>query len=310
MAAVCAASPVVQGFIGVALTGVALAACGEAGAASGGDGDATTEARSSPGALVRMDMRSRVGVLLDEIPAGPLRNAAARNALAQPDAFWIGRANRQIRLTTYRLVFRGSFTGQGPLPLPPPATWHVALTGRPHRATIDGHDLVVQGYDFHAFVVSDAASPGNVEPKLKKVGGTAQDVFVFPVDPELLFERTGYACMDELEFPPNSVFEENTWYYYDDTCTPSVDQGCHVTKTPTAACKDQVRDSVGREIATMHFERVAYDPAIAAAHRVGTVNPEAIAAGSVPDLRVVRTGLTDERAAVLRFFAPNACDLG
>jgi hypothetical protein len=38
-----------------------------------------------------MDMTSTVGVLLDEIPAGPLREQAAAEALAQLAAFWNSR---------------------------------------------------------------------------------------------------------------------------------------------------------------------------------------------------------------------------
>jgi hypothetical protein len=42
---------------------------------------------------------------------------------------------------------------------------------------------------------------------------------------------------------------------------------------------------------------------------VGTVNPEAIAAGAAADLAVVPEGMTDERAFVWRFFAPGSCEL-
>ncbi|HSD90862.1 MAG TPA: hypothetical protein VLB44_25230, partial [Kofleriaceae bacterium] len=61
------------------------------------------------GALVKMEMNSDVAVLLDEIPAGPMREAAAADALAKPASFWIERAKRQVRLTYYRLVFRGLY---------------------------------------------------------------------------------------------------------------------------------------------------------------------------------------------------------
>jgi hypothetical protein len=84
------------------------------------------------GALVRMNMSARVAVLLDDVPAGPLREAAASDALAQSRSFWIERTARQVRLTYYRLVFRSAYYSSsgssnphthGPLPLPPREVW-------------------------------------------------------------------------------------------------------------------------------------------------------------------------------------------
>jgi hypothetical protein len=49
-------------------------------------------AAAAPGAIVKVELRTKVGVLLDEVPAGRLRNAAAADALGQDDAFWRGRA--------------------------------------------------------------------------------------------------------------------------------------------------------------------------------------------------------------------------
>src|SRR5512140_211730 len=73
------------------------------------DTSLTTEEAAAGGALVKMTMSSNVGVVLDDIPAGPLREAAAAAALAQPQQFWIDRATRQVRLTYYHLVFRGEY---------------------------------------------------------------------------------------------------------------------------------------------------------------------------------------------------------
>jgi hypothetical protein len=44
-------------------------------------GQSTAGSGNPPGALVRMDMHTSVGVELDEIPAGPQREAAAAWAL-------------------------------------------------------------------------------------------------------------------------------------------------------------------------------------------------------------------------------------
>src|SRR5260221_3018566 len=164
--------------------------------------------------------------------------------------------------------------------------------------------MLLAGSSCGTYIVTDAASPALVEPNLASVGGTASESFKLPADPELLFERTGYACMDEAEFPPGSVFEENTWYYYDDSCTPGSTgaTGCHVTVVPKLSCGDALTRNTGLMHSTLNFTRVAYDATIASQYRVGTVNPAAIAVGAAADLAVVGAGLTDERSFAYRFF--------
>ena len=210
----------------------------------------TSAAPSKPaGSLVQMQMQSTVGLLLDEIPAGMLRYRASETARLSGDQFWIEKAQRQIRLASYRLVFRGSYytDPKGPLPLPPKSIWDIKLQGAPHRQTIDGHDYVAVDYTFETKIVADNDSPAVVEPKLGKVGGTWLEPLILPVDPDLLLERTGYACMDEVEFPPKSVFEENTWYFYDDTCTPGTTY-CHVTQQPATSCVNAPDARPGRPL--------------------------------------------------------------
>src|SRR4051812_32957990 len=118
--------------LSIATAIAALPAC-----ADGSDEPELVDTTLNGGALVKMGLTSSVGVLLDDIPAGPLREAAAANALAQPTAFWTDRARRQVRLTFYRLVFRGQYYSpdwsnnphtRGPLPLPDQSVWRVALS--------------------------------------------------------------------------------------------------------------------------------------------------------------------------------------
>jgi hypothetical protein len=276
---------------------------------------AAPAAADDPGALVRMRMSARVGVLLDEIPPGALREAAASEALSADAAEWTARAERQVKLTYYRLVFRGLYYpadwsanphAKGPLPLPPKSVWHVALSSPARRARVDGHDLVVRDYTFETYLVSDVDSPGKTEPRLGTVGGTWDESFSLPADPELLLERTGYACMDEDEYPPRSVFEENTSYFYDDTChvaSPAA-SSCHITAFPKESCVEALKRRVGRVKATMSFTRVPYDASVADAHRVG-----AITNSDGADLTVVDDGLESERRVFYRFFEPGSCDL-
>ena len=103
------------------------------------ESQAQTPQPSPAGALIQMTSSSTVGVLLDEIPVGPLREAAAANALAESSDFWIARAKDQVRLMSYRLIFRSGYhntsngakpVSYGPLPLPPQRDkWNVALNG-------------------------------------------------------------------------------------------------------------------------------------------------------------------------------------
>ena len=273
---------------------------------------------TSSGALIRMSMDSTVGVLLDELPAGPLREQAASNALAIGTDFWLARARRQLRLMNYRLVFRGAYYSssfssdphvRGPLPLPPPSVWDLQLVGSPYRTKLNGHDVVVVDYTFGSYIVTDVASPAQVEPNLASIGGIASETFNLPADPELLFERTGYACMDEFEFPPGSVFEENTWYFYDDSCTVG-SKYCHITSQPQLSCGEALVRKTGLVRPTLNFTRIAYDATTAERYRIGTVNPKAVAAGAAADLAVVAAGMTDERVFAYRFFAPGSCELG
>ena len=275
----------------------------------GGEGGSPTAA---DGALVRMDMDSQVAVLLDEIPVGSQREAAAGWALAQNTSFWTDRAQRQTRDTYYRLVFRGLYypsawanasKARGPLPLPPQSVWHIQLTNAPARVAQNGHDLVTVNYHFQTYLVTDAASPGAVEPNLAKIGGSWDEPFNLPSDPELLLERTGHACMDEFEYPVGSVFEENTWYFYDDTCKPH-SSSCHPTVAPKESCVEALQKHTGIVKTNVHFTRVPYDPNTASAFRVG-----AIANPTGADLSVVTEDMVEQNRIFYRYFAPGSCDL-
>ncbi len=263
-----------------------------------------------PGALIRMDLTSTVGVLLDEIPEGPVREAAAAEMLAQNDSFWLGRASRQTKLTYYRLNFRKYYYEpgtRGPLSLPlQEEIWNVVLTGKPERVTSDGHDAVVVDYSFNTHLLTDLASPAIADPNLEAVGGTTQEAFNLPLDPELLKERTGYACMDEAAYPLYSVFEENVRYFYDDLCGVEVQgsPGCHYTESPKESCVEALQKHTGIVPTSMQFTRVAWDDEIATSVRVGEPKVQKGAA-----LSVIEEEMEREQAYFYRFFEPDACEL-
>ncbi len=85
------------------------------------------------------------------------------------------------------------------LPLPVEDLWHIDITSAPRISFFDGHKALVVDYTFETTMLSDYASVNESETLLTVVGGIATETLVFPVDPELIYQRTGYACMDETE---------------------------------------------------------------------------------------------------------------
>jgi Lysyl oxidase len=275
-----------------------------------GTARAQTQPATDPGALISMNMKGTVGVLLDEVPAGAWREMAARDALQRQgnDPFWVERAKRQVRLTFYRLVFRGFYypPGKGPLPLPPKSGWQIVINDVPRRAKVGSHDFVLQDYTFQAHILSDPASPAGSEPQLATIGGTWSEPFLLPMDPDLLLERTGYACMDEFEFPPFSVFEQSTSYFYDQTCqveTPRT-SSCHVTVFPNESCQHALTSHSGLLQTTMDFMRIPWNPALA-----DQVRFPGIPRSSGADVAVIGDALSQENAIYYRYFAPDACEI-
>jgi hypothetical protein len=263
-----------------------------------------------PGALVRMDMNGVVGVLLDEFPKGSRREAAADWALSRDDDFWVARATSQMDLTYYRLVFRQFFytapPNRGALALPPRSAWKFELSGTPRRMRIGTHDYVAVKYHFWTYIVTDPASPGISEPALSPIGGTWDEPFDLPADPELVMQRTGYACLDESTYPPNSVFEESVRYFFDQTCaveTPAAPI-CHITQFPVESCTDALTNHIGMIQPNVHFTRVDYDPDVASDFRRGTTtNPTGA------DLAADQDSLRREHNIYYRYFTPTSCDI-
>lgn len=260
---------------------------------------------ADPGALIAATMSSQVGVLLDELPES-VRERAADALLAEDDAAWLARARAQIALTSYRLVFRDFFyeeeEGKGQLPLPPGEVWSVELDGPARRERIGDHDYVLVDYRLETTLLTDVDSPGAAEPELSRVGGTWEEPFTLPVDPELLFQRTGYACMDESEFPPNSVDGENVSTFFDYECEAG-ESDCHVTDVPDESCLDALVRAVGSVETSIAFERLAWDDAAADGARVGEVTNT-----TGPDLEVIPEGLSNRRV-IYRYIAEDSCAL-
>lgn len=263
-----------------------------------------------PGSLIAVRANSKVGVLLDEFPVA-MRDRVADELLVAPDELWIQRAKLQLRLTSLRLVYREVFydedSGKRALPLPPESQWEIELLGL-ERETIDGHDLVTMNYTMRGTLLSTLDAPGESDPQLASFNTSINEPFVLPVDPTLLLQRTGFACMDEDQFPPDSVDAENAYQFYDDTCEVEdpLTVSCHLTTLPNESCVEAVARVIGGVEVDINFRRLEWNDALAATVRTEVTTPDA------PDLKVLTTeyhqSLSNNRV-VYKYFEPDSCAL-
>ncbi|MSR86700.1 hypothetical protein EXS70_00820 [Candidatus Peribacteria bacterium] len=229
-----------------------------------------------PAALMRTSMESTVGVVLDELSFNQ-RERLVGKLKTKSESFWKDRAIRQIRLTSHRLNFGG--TGmKKQSPLPPEQLWSIAIRTEPKRETINGHDTVTVSYAFSGVLLTDTDSPGISITELGQIGGIWDEPFQFPVDPEFVFQRTGFACMNESQFPPNSFDAEEVDLFFNQRCRTEqklTNTGCHQTALPTLSCPQALMSGIGKIDTSMRFERLPWDATIADAVRIGKVtNPE------------------------------------
>lgn len=272
--------------------------------------DLITPGLAPEGALVSVFMESQVGVLLDEIPEA-YRDDVVQALLKRPESYWEELARRQILLTRRRLNFRNFvYDNKGQLPLPPQELWHVALAPDGPRRMESGsapltHDLLAISYTFTSTLLSDAVSVAEAEPALDETGGRWDEPFIFPLDPDLLLQRTDNACINEAGFPPNSFDSENAFVFFDYTCQADSAGvlGCHRSQLPGQSCLEAMASAIGVTETVVQFERLAWDPDLADAVRVGQVTTL-----EGPDLQVVGSDL-DVNRIVYRYFRSDSCAL-
>ncbi len=131
--------------------------------------------------------------------------------------------------------------------------------------TIEGHDHFARSYTIGTYTIGKNGSARQADPNFASIGGEAHEVFSLPVDPQLLIQRTGFARMDEDQFPLNSVDPEAQHVYYDDSCDVedpfsggSCGQ-CHCTKTANESCKNDLTSYIGTSIMAIKFKYVKWD---------------------------------------------------
>ena len=258
-----------------------------------------------PGALVRVTMDGQVGVLLDDLPANQRARVATR-LLAKAASFWTARAQRQVEHTNYRLIYRAFFYKRGKqmMPITRPEQWDFTLDlAGARRVTFQGHDVVSIRFKLSTTVLTDEASPGAAEPLLAQAGGTWDEPYSLPLDPEFLYQRTGRACVDEDGYPLGTADSENVRNLFDSTCKVEKPgkQACHLTlPLPQESCEDALTRATGRVDTALHFERLVWSGAVANTVRTGA--PIRATADLTPRL----DGLQENRI-VYRYIPANSC---
>ncbi len=265
----------------------------------------SAETNEQDGALISLMLEGNVGILLDGLSA-EVQEQITEDWLNASSEEWEARALRQVRLARLRLNFRNFYAdGKGQLPLPPQELWTFELDAAgPSRQTVDGHDLVMHAYTFRSTLLTDATSIAESEPELAEIGDQWEEPFIFPADPDHLLQRTDNACLNEAGFPPNSYDAINAWHFYDYTCTADSDGaegGCHRTTLPGLSCRQAISGRIGEVAATMQFERLAWDAALADSVRVGDITSTV-----GPDLVTLTEDMNNNRI-IYRYFNVTDC---
>lgn len=218
-------------------------------------------------AMVRVSATSVVGILFDEIPKGA-RHKARKLLRRKCISFWRALATQQLKYTQVKLIFRPYYysnleagSKRGTLSLTLPRFFRIKFTSTPRFQTIDGHLLYLRSYTFENILITDTESLAESDDRLGVVGGTIVEKYTLPIDPFLVLQRTGFACISEFQWPPNSVDAETVEYFYDDQCKKEEPQNqnvsgcqqCHCTHPlPEYSCVDAVKKYIGHVKVVMH----------------------------------------------------------
>ena len=220
-------------------------------------------------AMVKVEAKSMVGILFDDIPTS-IRTKAKALIDAKNDDYWRDLATQQMQYTQLRLIFRPTYypktqapSKRGTLSLTLPKLFEFEFTTPPKFTTIDGHFLYVREYTFHNVLITDVESLAEADDRLANVTGSMSENFSLPVDPFLILQRTGFDCMSEGGWPPNSIDPETTEFFFDDTCQAEEPQdpslsGCqqaHCTyPLPNISCVGSLKKNIGLvEVSSHHF---------------------------------------------------------
>ncbi|KAL0491060.1 protein-lysine 6-oxidase [Acrasis kona] len=294
-----------------------------------------TKAVGAP-ALVQVVVESETAILLDNVPSDLYDYVVNRYTTIKSD-YWVEKAKRHYKFSWYyeqwRMYFDPTFVSgaqskvgvRTQIPHTPEDTWRITLlsdtptikTVQYNVANGDGadvtHKYLVMPYRFTTYIITDHNSLVISEPDLNAVNTTHTDVIIVPRDPEDVLQRTGYACMDEAEFPPGSVESATAWAFWDTTCvvenpnTATSESGmyhCHFSIYPNQTCMAAADAAIGTHAMNYVFNRVQWSDSIANEYRRGNV----VMDNQGGDIRVLQNRLNVQRIEY-RYIPETSCAL-
>lgn len=265
------------------------------------------------GALISVKFDSTVGIQLDDIPvAKGFRDRVVQHIQADYsiEDLWLSLAKKQISMMAYRMIFRRYFfPDRHALMVPPEEKWVLTFNpAGPKRITIDSHDYLAINYSFYSVLVTNSESVKVSEPSLEEIGGIWRGNWTLPADPQHLFHKTKYACMDEAFFPKNSVYNGNSFFFYNDFCQPEPEhkydaylKRCHWTDFPKVSCIEAVKSEIGSVKVTVEWQRLEYKNETADLWRFETQNSD------TPDLIGLPDQLINLASVTYQYFSNDSC---
>lgn len=270
------------------------------------------------GALVSVYFTSEVGFYLEEYP---IENNVRRDVESYiinnvSDNEWRLRAEKQVFMTVNQLIYRSMYRpNKRQLVLPPHQVWDITFTEPPTKRSIMGRAYISRKYSFYSVLVGSASSVSDSEPRLSKINSRFNDYWLLPVDPYGFFQRTKYACINQMSFSEDKVFSENAWAYYDYTCKVepfippdkrtadySNSTMCHWTVFPNETCVQALR-KIGYLRINILWTRIAWSESIASKYRFGEQTSE------YADLTGVEENFKNDISIGFRYFKNNSCAL-
>lgn len=232
--------------------------------------------KTPKGALLSVKFNGKIGFNLDESPSCSLKQVKdyMKNSVTEDD--WLSRIKMQITATLYRQVFRVFYLyPKLQLSPPPEQSWRNKLTSEPIDETIQNHLYISRTYSFYSVVIGRADSVYASEPLLDQIGGKYNDTFYVPVDPEHLFQRTGYVCVDEVSLSLDTITSGNAFLYFDQECKVEEfipienrtfdlnQQLCHWTNFPSVTCMQALEQNVAYTDLIITWKRIKWNEKIA-----------------------------------------------
>ena len=271
--------------------------------------------KAPDGALISVHFTSEIGFLLDELPDFALVKARNYILRSVTEDDWRKRVVTQIKMSLTRQVFRqvNGIGNEKQLTIPPEELWKISFTDKPKYKKIQNHKYISRSYTFYSVLVAPSKSVYQSEPKLVPIGGTFCETYHLPVDPNDIFQRTGYACMNEASFSFETVYSANAHYFFDSGCGPeeytpvenrTFEQSlnnCHWSTNVTISCVEALEKFVGYIDATYIWTRLHWNEAEARKWRFGKMTAE------TADLSTMKGSLENSINYHYRYFDDNSC---